>query len=184
MAELAKLVIDLLMMLWPFRKVQPWQRGVYIWFGRWTSDVRSGTWPVIPYFTEIFAVSVVPEVYTTPLQTITIRGGKTLAFSASVKVRVTNAVAAYTTLGHWAETVVELTSAVLARELADAQHERFDPARGKLGRLIDELRDAVNEEIKPYGLDVMSLSMTNFVVGVRAYRLLVDRATLNSEVVT
>jgi regulator of protease activity HflC (stomatin/prohibitin superfamily) len=179
-AELVKLVVDLLTMLWPLRRVQPWENGVYIIFGKWVRVVGPGVKLVLPYFTEVHPVSVVPEVYTTPLQSITLRDGRSLNFSASVTVVVRDAKAAYTRVGHWAETVVELAAAVLAAELADVEVDRLDPKRGKRDRVLSELQAAINDATAPFGLEVLSLRMSNFAIGLRTIRLMLDRAVLNS----
>lgn len=181
MAELVKLLVELLTMLWPFRIVWRWQRGVYFVSGRDVATVGPGLKLVFPFLTDVKMVSIVPEVYTTPLQIVTLRDGRSLNFSASVTVVVRDARAAYTKIGHWAETVVELAAAVLAAELADVEVERLDPKRGRRDRLLAELQGSINETIREYGLEVITLRMNNFAIGLRTLRLLLDRAVLHPQ---
>jgi regulator of protease activity HflC (stomatin/prohibitin superfamily) len=180
-AEFLRVLLDILYALCPFRVVWQWQQGVYFFCGRSQGAVGPGLKLVFPGLCEVRTVSVVPEIYTTPLQTVTLRDKSTLTYSASITVVVRNAERAYTTLGHYAETVVELAARVLSDELADADPERFDPARKKRERLLSEMREAVNRECAAYGLEVTALGLNNFVRGIRTIRLLTDRSVLSGE---
>lgn len=178
MTDLLLKLLDVAGALVPLRIVRQWERGLYLVAGRYWRTVGPGPKLVLPGVCEVIRVSVVPEVYCTPLQTITLRDGSTLTFSASVTVIVTDAAKAYIELGHWTETVVEIAAGVLAEGLADAEPERFDPARGKRDRLLSEQRAAINGEIGRYGLEATELRLNNFARGVRTVRLLLDRAVL------
>jgi regulator of protease activity HflC (stomatin/prohibitin superfamily) len=178
MADLLLKLIDHLAAIVPLRIVRHWERGVYLVAGKHRGTVGPGLKLVIPGICEIIRVAVTPEVYTTPLQTITLRDGSALTFSASAVVIVTDAAKAYLELGHYIETVQELVAAILSEGLADAEPERFDPARGKRDRLLDEQRRKINAELDRYGLRVESLRLNNFARGVRTVRLLLDRAVL------
>jgi len=181
MAEVVKLVVDLLVMLWPFRIVWAWQRGVYFFCGRSMGVVGPGLKVVFPFLCDVRVVSVVPEVMLTPLQTITLRDNSVLSYSASITVVVVNAHLAYCTLGHWSETVVEIAAAVMSEGLADADPEKFDPARGKRDNLLERQRVAINVLIGQYGLEVTALRLNNFVRSVRTLRLLLDPAVLQHQ---
>lgn len=181
MTELVKLLVDLLVNLWPLRIVWAWQHGVYFFCGRAVGVVGPGVKLIFPFLCDVRTVSVVPEIYLTPLQTVQLRDKTMLTYSASITVVVRDALAAYTTLGHWAETVVEIAASMLSEGLADAEPERFGPARGKRDRLIDEFRKTINEDLKVHGLEVTALRLNNFVPGVKTWRLLLDRAVLGNQ---
>jgi regulator of protease activity HflC (stomatin/prohibitin superfamily) len=178
MTELLRLVVDFLKPLWPVRVVWEYQRGVYYVGGRYWRTVGPGLKLVVPYLCDVVRISVVPEIYTTPLQTVTLRDGSTLTYSASITVVVTDPAAAWNRLGHYTETVVELAASILSEGLADADPERFDPARGKRDRLLNEQREAINAALAGYGLELAALRLNNFCRGVRTLRLLLDRAVL------
>jgi regulator of protease activity HflC (stomatin/prohibitin superfamily) len=178
MTELIRLIADMLRTLNPIRKVMAWEQAVYFRCGRVRGTVGPGLVFVVPYLCDLIPVPVVPEVYTTPLQTVTLRDGSQLTYSASITVVVTDPAAAYTRLGHYSETVVELSAGVLSEGLADADPARFDPARGKRDRLVDDLRGEINETVGGYGLRVDALRLSNFARGVRTVRLLLDRAVM------
>lgn len=178
MTELIKLLLEIAHSISPFRIVYIWQRGLYFVLGRYWKTVGPGLKFVVPYLTDVHLVSMVPAVHCTALQTITLRDGKALTYSATIVVQVVDAEAAFNRLEHWQESVVELASGVLSDGLADADPARFDPARGKRDRLLMELRDDINEACKPFGVEIHSVRLNNFAVNVRTYRLLMDRATL------
>ncbi len=180
MADLLKLLMDLLQPLWPFRLVWTWQVGLYYFAGRYQGTVGPGLKVIVPYLCDVKYISVVPEIYTTPLQTVTLRDGSPLTYSASVTVVIRDANAAYNRLGRYAETVVEMAAAILSEGLADADPDRFDPARGKRDRLLSELRADINDAAREYGLEVTALRVNNFVRGARTVRLLLDRAVLGA----
>jgi len=178
MGDVVMKLIELGGRLLPFRLVMAWEVGLYFLAGKCRGVVGPGLKLIVPGLCDVRCVSVVPEVYTTPLQTVSLRDGAMLTFSASVTVYVADARLAYCGLGHWQETVVEMAAAVLAEGLADADPDRFDPARGKRDRLLGEQRDGINEAIGPHGLVATALRMNNFALGIRTIRLLTDRATL------
>jgi regulator of protease activity HflC (stomatin/prohibitin superfamily) len=164
--------------LLPFRVVPAWCVGLYMVGGKCRGTVGPGVKLVVPGLCEVIKVPVVPEVYPTPLQTVTLRDGTTLTFSASITVVVRDAAKAYLELGHYTETVQEIAAAVLAEGMSDADPDRFDAARGKRDRLMAELLGEVNAAIGGYGITATALRLNNFARGVRTIRLLLDRAVL------
>jgi regulator of protease activity HflC (stomatin/prohibitin superfamily) len=178
MLELVRLLIDTAGVLIPFRIVSTWQMGLYFWCGRYQWTTGPGIKLVFPYLCEVKTVSVVREVGTTPLQTITLRDGRQLTYSASIAYHVTDANLAHNTVGHWSETLLELSAGIISEVLADAESERFDPTYNKRKRLIEELREEINSNVKEFGLHVASVRLNNFALGVRTVRLLLDKAVL------
>lgn len=180
MGEFIRLIAELIQPLWPLRIVWEWEEGLYYVGGRYKGTVGPGLKFVVPYLCEVRRVPVVPEVYVTPLQTVTLRDNSALTYSASLTVIVRNAERAYNRLGHYQETVVEIAAAMLSEGMADAEPGRFDPARGKRDRLLEELREAVNKVIEEFGIELTALRLGTFARGVRTMRLLVDTAVLPS----
>jgi regulator of protease activity HflC (stomatin/prohibitin superfamily) len=181
MGELLSKLLDYAAQLAPVRIVPAWCVGLYMVAGKCRGVVGPGLKLVVPGLCQVIKVATVPEVYLSPLQTVTLRDGSTLTYSASVTVVVTDARRAYLELGHYTETVQEIAAAILSQELAAADVERFDPARGKRNRLLEELRLEINDAISPYGLVATALRLNNFVRGVRTVRLLLDRAVLGEQ---
>ena len=178
MAELLKLVLDLIEKLAPLGKVSTWERGCYFVAGRFQGTVGPGVWPLIPWLCELPTVSMVPSIHGTPLQTVTLRDGRALTFSATVTVQVDDAAKAWNTVERYSETTMELVGALLAEQLADVDPDRFDPARGKRDRLLEELRAEADAATAAFGVRVRAIRFGNFAVGVRTLRLLTEPAAL------
>lgn len=177
MSDIIRILIDVVQFLWPFRLVHQWQQGVYYICGRQMWTVGVGCWPVIPFFMDVATVNMVPAVYSTPLQTITVRDGRALTFSATLTVQVVDAGKALNSLDNWPETTVELVSGLLSSGLADAEVVRFDPARGKRDRLLDDLRKEADETMLVYGVTIIGLRLNNFAF-VKTFRLMAESATI------
>lgn len=178
MAELLRLILDTLAHLSPLQLVEPWQRAVWLVAGRHWRTVGPGIYPLIPYLMEVRPIDVVPAIYTTPLQTVTLRDKRTLTYSATFTVRVEDPAAAVCRVDYWPETTLELVSGLLAERLADVDPDRFDPARGKRDRLLEELRAEADAATALFGVRVQAIRFTNFALGIRALRLLTEPATL------
>jgi site-specific DNA-methyltransferase (adenine-specific) len=176
-SDLIRVLVDVWVHLWPFRVVHTWQRGVYYVAGRYWRTVPPGVWPVVPFFTDLRPVDVVAGIWATPLQTITLRDGRALTYSAMITVRVEDAAAALNLVMDWSESTLELVSGILSERLADAEPERFDPARGKRDRLLEAIRAAADDGTRAFGVRVDAVRFSNFAVGVRTLRLLTERAT-------
>jgi regulator of protease activity HflC (stomatin/prohibitin superfamily) len=159
MADLLRLVVDLAGLLFPFRIVHTWERGLLFVFGRCVRTVLpAGVYPILPWFTDIRPISVVPSVHQTPVQTI---GGTT--FSLSLVLRVFDPWAAWNTLEAWSESSVELASAVAAAYLRDSAGSEPD---------TEEMRGALNDELRPHGVEVLRLRFNDYVVDAPVVRLL------------
>lgn len=174
MADLLQVIVNIVQFLWPFREVEQWERGVYYVFGHYWITVGPGRWPVIPYFMDVRAVSIVPAIVTTPMLTITLTDGRTLTFSAAATVEVADAADALNLIDDYTETTQELLGARIAEKLAEVDAGRLDTGSRK--RLLTDLTRWIDDETRQYGVRVTALRFTNFAVNLRTYRLLTDSA--------
>lgn len=170
MTDFVRLLVEIIGFIWPFRMVDQWEAGVYYVFGKATRVVGPGVWPVVPWFMEVRTVNVVPDVFSTEEQTIELQGSGTLTFSASVRLRVTDASLALNHVVDHEDNAVEDVAAVLADTLAEMPEERLEPEkrRALLRRCIID----VNKVTGAYGIEVEAIRFTNFIRDVRAYRLI------------
>lgn len=178
MGDFLRVILDSISYLWPFRLVQEYERGVYYFCGkrvvipRWLGgpDCRPGIpWIVLPFFCEVKTITVVRDTIVTPIQSITIRDGSILTFSASAQIEVDSADAAYNKVNSYAQTVSEDLAAVLAEKLAEVEPERLAPE--VRGRLIGACKQSVGAAVGVYGVRVLSIRFNNFVRNARVYRL-------------
>lgn len=171
-------IIEAARYVWPFRIVHQWERGVVFICGRCIGTVPPGVYPIIPFFTDVKPTSVVPGVISTPLLTVTTRDNKsTITFSAAATLQISNANYAWNRIDNVAETMRELLAAVTAEKLAEVDPGRLDGEKRK--RLIADMVMWLNRELEPYGLEVLAVRFTNFVVNIRAFRLMTDTALLS-----
>ena len=168
-------LLDWLREAWPFRTVEPWEDGFYLTFAQLGKRVGPGIWPVVPYFQEVKCLSIAEARLTTPMLHIMLTNGKQLAFSVSARVRVVDVVKALVDVGTYQETTGEEVAAFVADFLSEAPAERFETTR-KRRNLIAEAVTLLNERTRVYGVEVIEIQFTNWILGVRAYRLLNDSA--------
>lgn len=177
MGDLFRILIDIFQYLWPFREVEGWERGIYTVLGKPWRGVGPGRWPVVPYFMNVHAVSVVPGIVRTPLQFVTLSNGSVASFSASAVVQVEDPRTAIFAVDDYGETTQELISAVLSQELAEVDPDRFSTAR-KRKNLLDELGRTLDGLTLAYGIRVKALRFNNFALNLRLFRLVQDSATV------
>lgn len=164
MGDLFKLVVDTLSVFWPFRLVHDWEAGLYYACGRCVGVVGPGVKLVVPWFCDVVPVSLVPDVFLTPLKSVTNREGRQVSYSCSVTFRVTDPRAAYRKLTDYKESVIEIVNGVLS----DGVRQTTDLT----GSLLEPLRVSINHALEPYGLTVDALRLDNFVVDAPTLRLL------------
>ena len=172
MGDFLRMVLDSIQFIWPLRIVQEWERGGYYLRGRWWREVGPGLYAVLPWFTEVRCISVVPAIVSTGRQDITLSDGTLLSFTASATVRVVNLNLAVNSVDSYTETTQELVSAVLADKLAEVDASRFTPE--KRSRLLADLRRWVAPEAATFGVEITQLRFTTFVTNARTFRLMQD----------
>lgn len=172
-----RVLFDSIAYLWPFRIIKTWQRGGLYEYGKFIRVLGPGCWPIIPFFTDVLEISVVPAIVRTPRLDITLSDGSSLTFAAAAWAKVASYDLAINTVDDFKETTQELMAAVLAEQLAEIDGARVQPSRRK--GLIKTLTVEINKESSLFGIEVTGLRFTTFVTSVRTYRLLQDQA--NSE---
>lgn len=179
MSDFLRLLLDSIAYLWPFEIVQPWQRANYYICGKFWRTLKPGLKVKIPFFTDILAETTVPMIFVTPLQTITLRDGRTLTFNAAMTLTVEDLGKAFNRVDKWGQTSIELTCGLLAEKLADTDTGLFEPE--KRGRLIGGCKQSLGSALAEYGVRMHALRFPNFVINMRVYRLFNEQAYTNSD---
>lgn len=174
MSELFNLVAQWAEFLWPFRRVQLFERALYTVCGRKQWEVGPGVYPVIPWFCEVDPVAMSKGIVATPRIDITLQDGRLLSCGVSAVVRVSDLRKAINAVDAFMESSQELLHAVVADKLADVDPKRLEPEGRR--RLASDLRRWVNEEATEFGVEFDKLRFTTFVVNPRPYRVLSDGA--------
>lgn len=180
MGDFLRLLLDSIQYLWPLRRIEQWERGLYSIFGHskptWVKG--PGIWPVIPWFTDVHVRSVAVAVAKGSRQDVTLKDGTLLSFQASAKVRVSDVYKAIVEVHEHESSMIELLEGILADKIADADPDRFLPERR--GRLIASMAQWVSKEAAEFGVEVLSVRFTNMVYRPKAFRLMGDLAAATS----
>jgi Membrane protease subunits, stomatin/prohibitin homologs len=177
--DLFQTVIEIVKYLWPFYIVMEWQRANYYVCGHMWRKMGPGLKFVVPFFTEVRAEGVVPTVYMSPLQSITLKDGSTLTFSAVITLELVDTDKAINKVLEWHQTVIETASGLLAEKLADTDVGQFEAV--KRGYLVGGCRTALNNALSDLGVKVTNLRFNNFIRNMRVYRILNDQVVSNAE---
>ncbi len=175
MEALFEWLISLIEELWPFRQIEPWEKGVYIVNGKCRWVVGPGyAWPVIPWFWHLEPVSVVPAIVGTPLMSVDTADGVKVSFSVTVMIRVVDPVDALTKIDSYDETTQELVTSITAEAIGMMTADKVkDLRRTELAR---RLIPRVNKKVEDFGVECIDMWFTNLMVGSKTYRLLTDEA--------
>lgn len=174
-------VIEFLERFWPLVKVDHCERGTLYVLGKarrsylWIKQpLNPAVYAIIPWFMEITTVSVVPTPISSPLLNITLRDGRTLSYSVTAIVRVTDPWKALNEIDDYTESTAELVASRVSEKLAEVDGSRVDPENRK--RLLTDLKRWINDDTNAFGVEVVDLRFTNFAINQKAYRLLTDTA--------
>jgi len=176
MSELLRVFLQFIEFLWPFRRVEQWEKGGYYVCGRWYREVGPGIWPIVPWFCDVQAVSCAEAIVGTGRQDITLSDKSMLSFAATATVQVKNVYETLNTVDQYQETMQELLASVLAERLAEVDAARLEPE--KRNRLFADLKRWVAEEADEYGIEVKKVRFTSFIVNAKAHRLIIDQNTV------
>jgi regulator of protease activity HflC (stomatin/prohibitin superfamily) len=172
--DFVRLILDSIQFVWPFRRVQKWERALYMVCGRWVCEIGPGVYPILWFFCEVHAISVADALCGTPRLDITLSDGTIASFQAICTARVIDVRKAVLSIDDYATTTQELLGAVLSDRLAQVDRDRLSPE--KRGRLISDLRRWVADEAAGYGVEIDKVRFSSFVLNVKAHRLLVDQS--------
>jgi regulator of protease activity HflC (stomatin/prohibitin superfamily) len=175
MGDFVRLIIDTIQFAWPFRTVERWERALYVVCGRWIWEVGPGVYPILWFFCRVIPVSMADAVLGTPRLDVTLTDGSVLSLQAMATVRVKDATKAITAVDEYATTTQELLAAVVSDKLAEVNAERLEPEKRR--RLLADLRRWVSEETEPYGVEIVAVRFSSFVLRARVHRLLIDQAS-------
>jgi regulator of protease activity HflC (stomatin/prohibitin superfamily) len=166
-------LLDFIGKFWPLVIVEQWERGGYYVGGKWWKEVGPGIKVVMPWFTHVESVTIVPALVDAGRQDITLRDGSNLSFSATATLCVVDVNKALNSIDQYHEACRELIGSYLAEKLSTLPIEKFDP--DKRSTTMRQLRDGLHNEAAEFGIEVTKLRFTSFVRNLRTYRLLVDQ---------
>ena len=178
MKDFVQLIAGWIEFLWPFEKIKPYQRGLYVVLGRWQWEIRPGVYPIIPWFIEVVAESVAWAVVQTPRIDITAQDGTMVTLQATAKVQVADLTMAYNSVDAYMETTKERLTTIVATKIAEVDAARLAPE--KRSRLLSDLGKWVDKDTRTFGVETMEVNFTTFVTNAKPFRLLGDNPEVAS----
>lgn len=175
MGDLFRMFVDWIQLLWPLHRIEQWEVGGYYEGGKFVKILPPGLWLLVPWFTEIHNVSVVPDIVWTSRLDITLSDGEMLTFVAEGDYIVTDPAKAMNAVNDYHHRTSEIMAGVLSAELA--QKSLADVEAGVRKRLLTSLIKSVNAQTTTFGVEMKSIWFTTFITGLKAYRFVGDAAT-------
>lgn len=168
-ASLLTVLKELIEFIWPFHRVEPWERGIIVFFGKWTIEVGPGVYPLLWWFIQMHQIRMVPRTTcSASVETITTKNNTHLSYGLIYELQCIDASLAYLTVDDHDEKAGRDVWGVVADVLADLPAERLDPeAQRALRRTC--LRE-VNKRLNVYGMQCNALTF-NTLATMRNYRL-------------
>jgi regulator of protease activity HflC (stomatin/prohibitin superfamily) len=177
-AELLRLVWDLVALLKPWREVTTWEKGLLYRFGVYRRTLEPGWHVVVPFVHTVHVLSVVREAHIIPCHSVTLVPEKSgqppviVTYSATVEIEIEDAALAWNSRGHYLETSLRIISGRISQALREEDEDRFNPSRRVLERFLARLVGELDEVTRTYGVRVKDLTFSDFLIGARAIRLL------------
>lgn len=177
MAELLRLIWELIALLKPWREVTTWERGLLYQFGVYRRTLDPGWHVVVPFVHTVHAVTTVPETYFTGPHDVTLEPDEgrprriVVTYSAAVDIEVEDPALAWNTRGHYLTTTLNLVAGMVSEALRSEDEDRFSPSRKVMDRFKARLVAKIDERTKVYGVRLRALEFADFLVDVRAVRL-------------
>lgn len=166
--------------LWPMKKLEPWERGLKIYYlpGFGKRESRTVTRSIGPgshfipwWFCELHAESVVPQVMDLLTQTVTLRDGHVVSFSVNIEYEIDDVY----------KNTVEVHSFVASLEAASRIHlakrvreiSSFTDLVEKQSWLENSLAGTLTTRAKRWGAKINEVGFTDLTPS-KAFRLLGD----------
>jgi regulator of protease activity HflC (stomatin/prohibitin superfamily) len=173
LSDFLRLLLDVIEFIWPLKRIEQYESGVYFKFGRKWKEVGPGIHWRLPWFIEVHNVSMAWSIVETGRKDITTKDGRTLSFAASTMHRVVDAAKSVINIHDYENGMHTILGSVLAEKLASVDPERFGP--DKRARLNTDLKNWVMEEAAEIGVEIKWVRFTSFVINPRTYRLLSEQ---------
>ena len=167
-------ILSRLFDLWPFIRVQMWQRGVRTTFvpfrGTVVTVLEPGWHLKLWWMQTVVMQTVIEQVYNLPTQTVTCKCGAPATLSANFTFEVTDAEAAVNNVFDLPDSLNGLAMMHVAKKVRDWTWDELIEHQSDLERSI---RDTLTTRAKAWGVRITAVGITD-LVKARAYRLYGD----------
>lgn len=147
--------------------INPWEEGVRVRFGKYQKKFGAGTYIKIPYFDSVYVEQVRLRIIPMPLQSMTMKNGKTLTARCAIGYKIVDVQKLYNTINQPEITIQNLALDAITKFVSDFDEDIFD---------IDRLKKTVLEVLHKteYGIEFQYVKISS-ICEVRTYRLIQDQ---------
>jgi hypothetical protein len=166
-------LIDIVAYVWPFTRVDHWERGVRYWCGHAGKVVGPGVYFTLPWFAEVRTASTVEFIMGTGRLDLALKDGTILSYAATATAHIEDVFKALNAVNEYQETAVEAFMSACSAQLGKETVASFEPA--SRAWMLKRIQTAVQEKIGKYGMVVDEVSFVSLVPNARIHRLVMDQ---------
>lgn len=154
----------------PFRILRSYERGVRFWMGAPGPELGRGFWWVVPGIWPLERVDTRRDTMNLPTQSITLKDGTSVTFSANVEFEIADAVAYLTSVQQFDFSATNIAMNHLAKRVREWTWEELVREQRDLER---SLRDTLTTRAKVWGVRVLEVGITD-LTRAKTFRLYGD----------
>jgi len=152
-------LITFLGQFWPVRKLMPYEQGVRFLLGKWWTPLDPGWYWCLPFFHDITAIVIRPQVIDLKNQAMTTKDGVCVAVSGMVAYSIVDAEAAILNVYDYDRALQNATIGVISEHVT---RETFNSFIGRKEEIEGAILEAVQVHAAEWGLEINSLWVSEF----------------------
>lgn len=167
--KLIDLIVTFIHDILPFKIVQQWQKGVYLYMGKFKSVVEPGLRWKVPFFGHIEVTAVITQTVNLTPQTVTTLDDKTIVLTSIVRYNIHDVEKFLLGVMHANDVLVDTTQGII-RDIVE--NTTWD----ELVDLTEIVTPEVNQEVEKWGITVETVKFPD-LGEIKTYRIIGDGKT-------
>ncbi len=168
--DFGRFLTELVQALWPFERVNQWQKGVMSFAGKYWRTVGPGLYLRILFLMDLVQVDMVAESHVLPdSPSLETQDGGTVGFKGTIDVVVLDAAVATNSVTDYERKAVNDSLAIACETIATVKPSRLEPRARQ--RLIATILANINAVTNEYGVEVATFRFTTFLRNIPNVRL-------------
>jgi len=164
--KLLDLIVTFIHEILPFKIVPQWQKGVYIFMGKFKKVVEPGFRWKVPFFGQIETTDVITQTVNLTPQTVTSADDKTIVLSSIVRYHIHDVEKFLLGVMHANDVLVDTTQGII-RDIVE--YTKWDD----LVDLTEIVTPEVNEQVQQWGITVETVKFPD-LGEIKTYRIIGD----------
>lgn len=157
-------LLDFLAKFWPFVIVYHFERGVRYWrgriiTGRFGGNLVPGWYLVMPFWSHIETVPIVPDILRLYNMNVTTSDDKSLRIRANVRYEVSDAIAAWNNVQDYKDNLSDECRTHIARVVRKREYLSLLADQDKVER---EAKSEINGVVREWGIKIHRVGLTDF----------------------